>query len=100
GWGYTVSMVQDHVRADSPDLRVLELARSLDAVLLTVDLDFANILDYPPQDTGGLIVMRYRTEDEATLEVTLRQLLNDLYRDGLRGVLVIVSPERYRVRRG
>lgn len=97
-WGYTAALMSAHIPADAPDADVMALAGKLDAALLTVDLDFANILDYPPADYGGIVVMRFQIEDEAELDVTLKSALDDLYRDGLRGVLVIVSSGRYRVR--
>jgi len=75
------------------------LAQSLDAILLTVDLDFANILHYPPQSHAGVIVLRYHIQDEVALDTTLQQALNDLYRSGLRQTLLIVDPRRYRIGR-
>lgn len=98
GWGYQASLISDHIPPDSPDTAVIALAGRLDAALLTIDLDFANILDYPPADYGGIVVLRYHIQDEAELDTTLQSALADLYRDDLRGVLVIVSPGRYRVR--
>ena len=98
-WGYAASPLADHAAIDSLDERVIAVAQSLDAVLLTIDLDFANILDYPPRDNHGIIVLRYRAMDEGTLDATLRQLLEDRYRNGLRGILAIVDVGRYRVRR-
>jgi predicted nuclease of predicted toxin-antitoxin system len=97
-WGYDVSLLSDHIAADAPDSDVIALATELDAALLTVDLDFSNILDYPPQKDGGIIVMRYKIQDEAEADVSLKTALDELYRDGLCGVLVIVSPRHYRVR--
>ena len=98
-WSYHASAVSQHIAPDSSDTDVIALAQQLDAVLLTVDLDFANIFDYPPENYAGIIVMRYEVQDEATLMATLRQALTDLYRDDLRGTLLIVEPKRYRVRR-
>jgi len=98
-WGYTATLVTDHIPADSTDPNVIALVQTLDAVLLTVDLDFANVLDYPPKDYAGIIVVRYAVEDESTLDETLKQALTDLYRDDLRGALVIIASTRYRVRR-
>lgn len=69
-----------------------------DAVLLTIDLDFANILQYPPQDYGDIVVMRYQAQDEEGIDLALKVALDDLYRKGLRGKLAVVSVGRYRVR--
>ncbi len=99
GWGYPAELASAHIAKDAPDAEVLALAGKLDAVLLTVDLDFSNILIYPPAQHGGIIVLRYQPDDEAEIDATLKTALDDLYRDDLNHALVIVSPGRYRVRR-
>jgi predicted nuclease of predicted toxin-antitoxin system len=98
-WGYESSVLDEHIAADAGDAEVIKLAQELDAVLQTADLDFASILDYPPADYAGIVVMRYEAADEAGITATLKQALIDLYRDDLRGALVIVEPQRYRIRR-
>lgn len=57
-WGYEATLLQDHTSPNAPDPEVIQLAQALDAVLLTVDKDFSNVLHYPPQDYGGIIVIR------------------------------------------
>ena len=91
-------MLTEHIPATSVDADVVAKAQELDAVLLTVDLDFANIIDYPPEEYGGLIVMRYDMVAEAEVMNTLKNVLETLYRDDLRKALVIVEPDRYRIR--
>ena len=76
-WGYNTSPLTDHVAPDSTDPDVIALAQTLDAVLLTADLDFANILLYPPGNYAGIMVMRYEASDETALTITLRQALSD-----------------------
>lgn len=98
-WGYAVTLLSEHVSPDAADIDVITLAQTLDAILLTVDLDFANVLTYPPGDYAGIVVMRYEASNEDLLSATLQQALADLYRDPLRGVLVIIEPTRYRMRR-
>ncbi len=98
-WGYNAMLLTEHVAPDAADVDVIALAQTLDAVLLTVDLDFANILNYPPDDFAGIVVMRYEASNEDFLAASLQQALTDLYRDPLRGVLVIIEPLRYRIRR-
>lgn len=92
-WKYEVSLLYEHIPPDSDDADVIQIAQELDAVLLTEDFDFGNILDYPPQDYAGIVVLRYQAKDELRVINALKQALEDLYRDDLRGVLV------YRVRR-
>jgi predicted nuclease of predicted toxin-antitoxin system len=97
-WGFTAVLLHEHLPQDATDPEVIDMATRLDAVLLTIDLDFANILDYPPDNYRGIIVLRYQIEDQDDLDATLKVTLDDLYREDLRGKLVIVSPQRYRVR--
>ena len=99
-WNYGVVLMSESIPHDAPDPQVIGLAIELDAVLLTVDLDFSNILDYPPQNYQGIIVLRYQVGDESDLDKTLKTSLDDLYRDKLRGCLVIVNSKRDRLRRG
>jgi len=99
-WNYSAVLMSDSIPHDAPDPQVIDLAVKLDAILLTVDLDFSNILDYPPKNFQGIIVLRYQVGDESDLDNTLKTALDDLYRDKLRNCLVIVNPKRYRLRRG
>lgn len=98
-WGHQAEAASAHIPADAVDDDVLDLARKLDGGLLTVDLDFANILDYPPAGHNGIIVMRYEARLEEGLDATLKSVFSDLDRESLRKVLVIVAEGRYRVRR-
>jgi predicted nuclease of predicted toxin-antitoxin system len=97
-WGYHAAFLTDYLPPDSLDVEVIHLAQELDAALLTVDLDFANILDYPPQRYQGIIVLRYQADTEADGDAVFKTMLADLYRKGLRQRLVIVSAAYYRVR--
>lgn len=99
-WGYDAILMTDQIAANSTDPAVIELAVKLDAILLTVDLDFSNILNYPPQDYQGIIVLRYHIRDEQDIDNTLKIALEDLFRDDLRGCLLVVTAERYRLRKG
>lgn len=98
-WGYSAELATAELSPDAPDLAVLALAQQQDAILLTVDLDFADIRAYPPADYQGILVMRYTATDEAQMDTSLQTVLRDLTREELRGVLVIVTPTHYRVQR-
>lgn len=98
-WGYQAAASTEHIAQDAQDSEVIALAQTLDAALLTIDMDFANILEYPPAKYGGIVVLRYKIEDEAEVDTSLRAALDDLHPDELRKTLVIVSPGRYRIRR-
>lgn len=98
-WGYEANPLKQYIKPDADDPDVISLAQSLDAVLLTADMDFSNILDYPPQNYQGIIVIRYQAAQEEESMATLQNALHDLYRDELRKALVVITANRYRVRR-
>jgi len=66
-------------------------------VLITLDLDFANPLRFPPEPTAGVIVLRPQRPVIALIEATLRAALPALKSSDLRGALWIVEPGRIRV---
>jgi predicted nuclease of predicted toxin-antitoxin system len=99
GLGHTPHASSSHIQFDAPDTDVIALAQELDAVLLTVDLDFANILDYPPEQYEGIVVMRYHITSEAEITSTLKLVFSELTRDEMRKALIIVSPRSYRIRK-
>jgi predicted nuclease of predicted toxin-antitoxin system len=96
---HRVEVSIDHIPSDAPDADVIALAQKLDAVLISVDMDFANILQYPPQNYNGIVVLRYQPDEEVKIDTALTRLLMDLTLVELRGTLVVVTPGKYRIRR-
>lgn len=97
-WGYEANLVREFLEAGDPDTEILLLAQRLDAVVLSVDMDFADITRFPPHNYAGIIVIRDEQQKRELVKQQLKQALHDLYRDALRGALVIVTAEKYRVR--
>ncbi len=96
-WGYQASFLRQHIAPNAPDPDVLKTAVQLDAVLLSVDKDFLNIKSYPPQNFQGIIVIRDKHGARQSIAAQLKAALDTLYRDKLRGVLVVVDAEGYNV---
>lgn len=90
--------MQWHTYVDAVDSEVLQTALQLDAILLTVDMDFSNILDYPPPDYRGIIVMRDQGGRDETASNTLKLVLAEMYPEKLRGRLVVINKDRYKIR--
>ncbi|MCK6576569.1 MAG: DUF5615 family PIN-like protein [Anaerolineae bacterium] len=99
-WGYDVERSLAHLPGAAADEKVIALAQQLDTVLLSVDLDFSNIVTYPPADYASIIVLRDVPEQEVKVEAVLKQALENHCRDGLRRRLVIVAAKGYRIRQG
>ncbi len=67
--------------------------------LITLDLDFADLLRFPPQQMPGIVVMRYPGRVTwAALELLTRNLVQHLKNDSPEGSLWVVEPARIRIR--
>src|SRR5574341_585490 len=95
--GHDVATVQDAHLSGRPDT-VLEAACKMEArCLVTLDLDFANVLAYPPEEHQGLVVLRHPKPTAAGLLNLVRQLTALLEYQSPEHRLWIVEPGRLRV---
>jgi len=69
-------------------------------VLVTLDLDFSDIRQYPPGDYAGIIVLRLVDTSRAAVLRALGQVLPLLGVEPLVGHLWIVEEQRVRIRGG
>ncbi|MBI5486248.1 MAG: hypothetical protein HY905_02830 [Deltaproteobacteria bacterium] len=65
--------------------------------LVSLDLDFANPLRFPPGGTAGIVVVRVPRPLLSLIEETLRAALPRLRQETLAGRLWIVEPGRIRL---
>lgn len=63
--GYQVYRLREHLPPDSPDTVVIEKAQVLDAVLVSNNGDFADIVTYPPALYKGIVALQIRNRPEA-----------------------------------
>jgi predicted nuclease of predicted toxin-antitoxin system len=66
--------------------------------LVTLDLDFSNVLAYPPRSYPGLIVLRLHRQDKAHVVAKFQQIMELLGDEEIEGCLWIVEDHRIRVR--
>ncbi|HXN49947.1 MAG TPA: DUF5615 family PIN-like protein [Bryobacteraceae bacterium] len=84
--------------AGADDTAVAARARAEGRVLITLDLDFANIQAYPPLTHAGITVLRLKRQDkDAVLDVVAR-IVPVLKARPPSGDLWIVEPDRIRFR--
>ena len=93
--GHRVEFARDIGLAAAPDRDIAARARLTGAVLLTRDLDFANVRQYPPEDYPGLVVLRL--PDDATADVIAgvieRFVREPTFLAASSGRLAIVEPD-------
>ena len=96
--GHDAVTVRDQRMVGQPDTNVAKVCRQEDRVVVTLDLDFADIRTYPPADYAGIIVFRLTLLDKFHVLSVLQRLLPVLEREPLVGKLWIVDESSVRVR--
>jgi predicted nuclease of predicted toxin-antitoxin system len=81
-----------------PDSLIVEVCRREQRILVTLDLDFANVHAYPPDQHPGFIVLRPHRQDINHLIGMFRQTIPLLEREPIEHRLWIVEETRVRIR--
>ncbi len=98
---HEVLRLRNQMVTDAPDADVIEKAQLLDAVLLSLNGDFSDIVRYPPSKYGGIVSMQVRNRPEVLDQITKRlttYLSNHFEREHYRGKLLLVEAHRIRIR--
>ena len=96
--GFTADTVADEDLSGATDTELARRANADDRVLITLDMDFANIRSYPPAEHAGIVVLRPHSQDKSSLLALLRNLLPVLTKSSPERQLWIVEPDRIRSR--
>jgi len=96
--GHEVSTAKEQNLADADDSVLAEACQAELRRLVTLDLDFANTVLYPPQEYFGLVVLRHPKPTAGRLLELVRQLNTTLLTMNPIHKLWIVEPGRIRVR--
>ncbi len=99
--GYKVSYLRDHLPIESPDLVVISKAQELEMILISLNGDFANIFDYPPNNYQGIVALQVRNHPEVLPQIVsrLKGYLSDNPDIGhYKGKLFLVEVHRIRIR--
>jgi predicted nuclease of predicted toxin-antitoxin system len=98
--GHQAEHVRDTGLRDAADEQIAAYALASGAVLISRDLDFADMRNYPPTKYHGLVVLRLPDDSGATqvAEVLGRFLSSQTLVEQLPGHLAIVDVSRVRFR--
>jgi predicted nuclease of predicted toxin-antitoxin system len=66
--GHDAATVLEQQHGGSADAQLATLCQHESRVLVTLDMDFADIRNYPPAEFPGLIVLRLRQQDKLRVE--------------------------------
>lgn len=99
--GYEVFRLRDHIPKDSPDEVVIAQAQRQDAILVSLNGDFSDIVTYPPENYKGIIALQVKNHPSILPHLMAR--LKAYFSahpdpDHYRGKLLLVEVHRIRIR--
>ena len=96
--GHNAKTVIDQGMAGSVDFFVINTCSREDRVLVTLDLDFADVRVYPPHEYAGIMVLRVSRQDKRYLLDVFARALSALSKEPIRQHLWIIEESRIRIR--
>ncbi len=96
--GYDAVTVLEQKYGGSADAQLANLCQHEGRMLVTLDIDFADIRAYPPAEFPGLVVLRLRQQDKPHVLDVLAHLIPLLGQEPLERYLWIVEEKRVRIR--
>ena len=96
--GHDAHSVLDENLRSATDPSISKVCQDEERILITLDLDFAHIKTYPPQDYPGIIVLRLARQDRDTVLAIIPRILTLLQTEPIAQRLWIVDDNRTRIR--
>lgn len=96
--GHDVLSADDEKLLSQPDDIIFEAAKGEGRMLLTLDLDFADIRKYPPGTHPGIVLFRPRSKGVLAVGEFVEEFVRRQDLALVVGCLVVVDPDRVRVR--
>jgi predicted nuclease of predicted toxin-antitoxin system len=97
--GHDVTTAADERLLSQPDKVVAAAARREGRVLLTLDVEFADLREHPPGSHPGIILFRPKSYGPLTVNRLVSGLVREADLASLAGCVVVVDRSRVRVRR-
>ncbi len=98
--GHDAMTVYDQGLRGHTDEDIATICQREQRAIVTLDLDFSNIRQYPPEDYPGITVLRLINKGRQSVLNALTQILPLLAAEPLAGHLWIVEEQRVRIRQG
>lgn len=98
--GHEVLRLKDHLPTNAIDKEVLLKAQEKEAILLSLNGDFADIVVYPPDQYKGIVTFQIKNHPRIIpqlIETLIHYLDQNLKMDFYRGKLFIIEPHRIRI---
>ena len=97
--GHEVFSILEEGKAGTLEEEIFRLAVLENRIIVTMDKHFTNMLRFPSDQCGGIIVVRlYKIRVDKTTKLFFK-FFNQLHEDDIKRNLVIVTRKKVRIRR-
>ncbi len=96
--GYDTMSVFDQSLVGEKDSVIASICQEERRILITLDLDFADIRTFPPNEYEGIIVLRIHNQSKSEVLSVLRRVVAFMKDHTCSKQLWIVEKERIRIR--
>lgn len=96
--GHDAHTVAEELLAGASDHEVLKASVTESRVLITLDLDFADIRAYPPGTHAGIWVLRPARQTFGAIEALVRAALRLADSERVQGQLWVIDEQHVRIR--
>ena len=96
--GYDASTIYWQNMGGEPDTNVASVCKMEERAIVTLDIGFADIRTYPPQDFFGIIVIRSKAQDKHSIIECFKGVVPLLKQEPLIHKLWIVEKDKVRIR--
>lgn len=96
--GHNAETVHAEQLAGVNDQHLSEVCQQEQRILITLDLGFADIRNYPPEEYPGFVVLRSKRQDKPTILTIIQNLVGTFEKEDVAGKLWIVEEKRIRIR--
>lgn len=98
--GHEADTVMDEGLGGAIDDSIANRCREEERIVVTLDVDFANIRAYPPEQYAGLIVLRLASQHKPHVLAVFERIMPLLKIESPRGHLWIVTEHGVRIHPG
>ena len=95
--GYDSVTVSEEELTGIEDEKLIKICTKEQRCLVTADLDFANVISYPPEEYYGIVVMRPPKMTKKILLTLIDRFIEFLDKNEVKGKLLIIEINKIRI---
>ncbi len=96
--GHDTETVRDENLQGIPDSNLFEVCKKESRCLVTLDLDFSDIIRFPPYESAGIVILRPRKRITVNgLEILILQLFQYIETNPVENQLWVIEKDKIRI---